>query len=197
MKFTYALNGRLDMTAWMISAHSVAKADKARGNDMWTPKRGKFSRTAVEIYYYCPPDKQLSMSAGWILWDMLMYGEHGGVAAADKLAIEKRGKDVHDWYYEYTVASFKSDAADWMDKKKGHHPGSAYGVWEVGNPDADPVYDMSEPTTLLAVDLIARAALEGVKRIYWTSCQAFEDKAGKLTPSSQQVYSPAGLPARR
>lgn len=185
------------MTAWMISAHSVAKADKARGKEMWTPERGKFRTVPVEIYYYCKPDQQLSMTAGWILWDMLMYGEHGGAAAADKAAIEKKGKDVHDWYYEYTIASFKDDASEWMDKKASHTTKSTYGIWEVGKP-SKPVIDMSPPKTLRASDVIAQAVLSGVKRIYWTSCQAFEEKVGKnLTPSSQTVFTPSNFPAKR
>src|SRR5262245_35638356 len=133
------------MANWMVSGHGSIEHKKANKilNRIQSEASFLTVPTGIEIVFYCPDDIGLSMAGGWKLWDMLMYGEHGGeqAAYAAKYKKFKAGSTVTNFY----VCIDPTDYNHWDDgphRAAGHALINAYGVWKVGDASA-PVIDFT------------------------------------------------------
>jgi hypothetical protein len=182
-----------------VSSHGTVEHKKAK--KILNPNAKTFTvPSGMEIVTYCPGDRGLSMSAGWDLWDMLMYGEQGGEQAAYDAAYKVFGPN--STMTDYLAYIDPNDYNQWDDgtnRGNGHADKNAYGIWEVGDP-SDPVIDLRHGhVTLSRIVFEACWTRAGVSRIYWGCCRSHYKHAGKAnegtTRSSDPThpYTPSGL----
>jgi hypothetical protein len=185
---------------WFVSSHGNVEHKKAKR--IFNPGAKTFTvPTGIEIIMYCPGDRGLAMSAGWDLWDMLMYGEQGGEQAAYDARYKVFGPNasVTD-YYAYIDAGDYNQWDDGTNRGNGHPDKNAYGVWEVGDPSA-PVIDLRlhpDGLQLSAIVFEACWTRGGVSRIYWGCCRSHVKHFGKANEgptksSGQAPYTPSAL----
>jgi hypothetical protein len=153
--------------------------------------------TGIELVFYCPDDIGLSMSGGWRLWDMLMYGEYGGeqAAYAAKYKTFKAGSTVTDFY----VCIDPGDYNQWDDgphRAAGHSLVNSYGVWKVGDPTAPAIDFTLLPNYVTRLSNVVGQAIfegKGVQRIYWGCCKVHTKAIGVTSKSARPSYTPQGL----
>lgn len=189
------------MPNWLVSAHGNIEHSAARRGGRSHLKGADKAQVpaGMEVVFYCPGDRQLSMNAGWKLWDMLMFGENGGEAAAYSARYSlKRAYESTSNYYAYL------DLADpWDDgpaaRGNAHPTQSAYGVWRVGNPTAPVINLLYQPdNTMQLSQILTAASANGAVRVYWGCCRAHVLDFGMPTErntnrSDKTPYTPSRL----
>ena len=149
---------------------------------------------------FCPNNRQLSMSGGWKMWDMLMYGEHGGEESAYKARYnrKKAGAEVTN-YYAYIDTSDFNQWTDGANRGNTHTAINSYGMWEVGDPSAKKIdLDLQPDKTIQLSEIVAQAKLAGAARVYWGCCRAHvlhfgTSKSRNTSRSDLAPYTPSGL----
>jgi hypothetical protein len=181
--------------SWFVACHAGIYHETSKGTI-----RHLFPRASVftvppkmKVVFYCPGDKQLTMVGGWKLWDMLMYGEHGG----EQAAYAARHKEFTGGS---TVSNYKcfrvSDDPDWDDgmvnRANGHPIKNTYGIWEVGNTTA-PALAVTASGMLLS-DIVGNAVFSGVAQVYFGACRVhWKSSTGAMTSKSNTLFTPPGL----
>ena len=161
------------MSDWFISSHGMQPANL-------------FQRCKIpgkmKVYLYVQEGEQLTMDAGWNLWDMLMYGARGGVNAVKRNAryVKDRTQDMYD--YEFGIGVGET----WDDTVVGHHAIDAVGIFEVGDysPPAGAPAPVGPaiptfPQTVRLSEILKAAAAANVWAVHVGACRE-RGAGGKL-----------------
>jgi hypothetical protein len=188
------------MANWLVAAHGNIEHKRAKQTGKAGLKDTVTVPTGMEVVMFCPNNRQLSMSGGWKMWDMLMYGEHGGESKAYKARYNRKlaGSEITN-YYAYIDASDFNQWVDGANRGNSHSAINSYGIWEVGDPSAKKIdLDLQPDKTIQLGEILGQAKAAGVARVYWGCCRAHVRHFGtanvRNTSSSDQApYTPTGL----
>lgn len=170
------------MAHWLISCHASIDSKLCK-TAFGTGKNRIDVPEGMSLIVFTAENRQLGMIDGWLLWEMLMHGRHGGAfGAVGGMHKQKTGAKAFDDLYLYS-----NNEQWWYWPPAGTAAGTwvnTIGVWEVGNPRA-PVIDIPTAGMQLS-EVIARAQAAGVTRIYHGACRAVT-KGGALTQGSEKI----------
>lgn len=164
------------MAEWFVSSHGFQPPNGTAPCKI----PGKMT-----IYFYVREGEQLSMHAGWNLWNMLIYEERGGATVAKRNATYVKNRDHHCYDYEFGA----NPGEQWTDTTNGHHQIDALGIFAVGNyspPHAAPAPVGPAlprfPQTVRLSAIVSAAAAADVWHLHVGTCRERAAGGQVITP---------------